>query len=153
MSTSLRIAAPPRVAFDYLADPRNRPQWQSSLRAVELLTDGPPRVGTRWLDRTTLGAAPRLEITVMTPPSPTPPATPGVWSEVGRWRGITAWLTLTFSPVAEDPAATDVGVRLRIDGTGAWAVPAAVLRVFASPAVRGDLRRAARILEAGPGSG
>ncbi len=149
-SASLRIAAPPRATFDYLAEPRNRAQWQSSLRAVDMLTDGPTRVGTRWLDRTTIGAAPRLEITAMTPPSVTASTgTAGTWSEVGHWRGLTASLTLTFRPVAGNPDATDLGVRLEIDGIGAWVVPATVLRVVAPPAVRADLRRAARILQGG----
>lgn len=149
-NTILRIAAPPRATFDYLAEPRNRPQWQSSLRAVDMLTDGPTRVGTRWLDRTTIGAAPCLEITVMTPPSATSSTvTVGAWSETGHWRRLTASLTLTFAPVAGDPDATDLGVRLDIAGTGAAAVPAQVLRVLAPPAIRADLCRAARIIEAG----
>lgn len=149
MSTSLRIAAPPRAAFDYLAEPQNREQWQSSLRAVEMLTEGPTRVGTRWLDRTWVGAAPGLEITAMTPPSATTSAgTVGVWSEVGRWRGLTASLTLTFLPAEADPSATDVGVEIDVAGTGLWKLPAVVLRVLARTAVRADLRRAARIMEA-----
>lgn len=149
VSTSLRIAAPPRTTFDYLAEPRHRAQWQSSLRAVDMLTDGPTRVGTRWVDRTRIGAAPQLEITVMTPPSATPSsATVGVWTEVGRWRGLTAMLTLTFTPVPARHGATDVGVRIEVDGTGPWRVPAMVLRALALPAVRVDLRRAARLIEA-----
>jgi hypothetical protein len=153
-SATLRIAAPPRATFDYLAEPRNRPQWQSSLRAVDMLTDGPTRVGTRWLDRTTVGAAPCLEITAMTPPAATTSTVAaGVWSEVGHWRGLTASLMLTFVPVAANPGATDLGVRLDIAGTGAWVVPATVLRVLAPPTVRADLRRAARIIEAGQLSG
>ncbi|WP_435769603.1 SRPBCC family protein [Nocardioides sp. SYSU DS0651] len=151
----LRIAAPPQVAFDYLAEPRNRPQWQSSLRAVQMLTTGPTRLGTRWVDRTTIGARPTLEITAMSPPS-AKPSVPGVWSEVGRWRGLTASLTLTVHPVAADPAATDVGVDLSLAGRGAWRAPAGVLRLLAPTAVRADLHRAARRIEAawadGPGT-
>ncbi|NYJ01908.1 hypothetical protein HNR19_002606 [Nocardioides thalensis] len=146
--TTLRIAAAPRATFDYLADPRNRPEWQSSLRSVELLTDGPPRVGTRWIDRTTIGAAPRLEIVEMTPPA-ADGATAGAWTEVGRWRGLTARLTLTFDAVAADPGATDLGIVVAISGAGLWRGPAAVTRQLAPPAIRADLRRAARIVEAG----
>ncbi len=148
--STLRIAAPPRATFDYLAEPRNRAQWQSSLRAVQMLTDGPTRVGTRWLDRTIVGAAPCLEITAMTPPSATTSTVAvGVWSEVGHWRGLTASLTLAFVPVEADPGVTDVGVRLDLAGSGAWLVPATVLRALAPRAVRADLRRAARIIEVG----
>lgn len=147
-STSVRVAAPPAVVFDYLAEPRNRARWQSSLRAVDVLTDGPTRVGTRWLDRTKVGASPCLEITAMTRPSATTAA--GVWREVGQWRGLTASLTLTFSPVVSEPGSTDVGVRFSIAGRGAWQITAKVLRLLAPPAVRADLRRAARIIGSGP---
>jgi hypothetical protein len=148
--TTLRIAAPPRATFDYLAEPRNRPQWQSTLRAVDMLTDGPTGVGTRWLDRTMVGAAPSLEITAMSRPSATSSGvTDGIWSEVGRWHHLTASVTLTFVPVAAEPGATDVELRITITATGAWKVPATVLRALAAPALRADLRRAARIIEAG----
>jgi hypothetical protein len=153
-STTLRIAAPPRATFDYLAEPRNRPQWQSTLRAVDLLTDGPTGVGTRWLDRTMVGAAPALEITAMRPPSATTSGvTEGIWSEVGRWRRLTGSVTLTVVPVAADPSATDVELKVGITGTGAWKVPATVLRALAPPALRADLRRAGRIIEAGQRGG
>ena len=152
--TALRIAAPPRVCFDYLADPRKRPEWQSSLRSVELLSEGPARVGMRWIDRTVVGAAPRLEITEMSPPSATASAnTVGVWAEVGRWRGLTASLTLTFSSDAAAPGATEVGVAVDISGGGIWTVPAVVVRRLAPPAIGADLRRAARIIEAGERAG
>lgn len=148
-ATTLRIAAAPRACFDYLADPRNRPQWQSSLRSVEVLTDGPPGIGTRWIDRTSVGAAPRLEITEMAPPAVTASASSaGVWTEVGRWRGLTASLTLTFAPVEADPTATDVGVAVGIAGTGPWSLPAVILRRLSPPAIRADLRRAAALIEA-----
>ncbi|WP_028659891.1 hypothetical protein [Nocardioides insulae] len=162
-STAVRIPAPPRATFDFLAEPRNRPQWQSSLRTVEALTDGPTGVGTRWLDRTAIGAAPRLEITAMRPPSGTTGA--GVWSETGHWRGLTASVTLEFLPVPTEPtgssgsggsgrltdpaAATDVVVRLEVTGAGVWRVPAMILRLLAPPALRADLRRAARLLATG----
>lgn len=143
-----RVAAAPRVAFDYLAEPRNRPQWQSTLRAVDMLSDGPTQVGTRWLDRTIVGASPRLEITAMTPPSVTASdRAVGVWSEVGRWHGLTASLTLTFAPVAGDADATDLSLLLRIDGVGAWRPVARIVRLLAPRAVRADLRRALRIIE------
>ena len=52
LTTSVAYDVPADVAFAYLADPRNRPEWQSSLRAVELLDEGEPRVGMRWRDLT-----------------------------------------------------------------------------------------------------
>ena len=52
----------PEAAFDYLVDPRNRLQWQSSLARVEDV-DGSPRVGQTWVDVTTPGLRPRMETT------------------------------------------------------------------------------------------
>lgn len=38
--------------FDYLANPSNLPDWQTSKTSVEQLTDGPPGLGTRVRERT-----------------------------------------------------------------------------------------------------
>ena len=66
-TTTLRYAVPVHVAFAYLADPRNRPEWQSSLRRVELLDEGEPRVGMRWRDHTAVRMAPEMVITELEP--------------------------------------------------------------------------------------
>lgn len=135
---TLHVAAPPRAVFDYLGDPRRRAEWQASLRGVDLVDDPPVWEGTRWVDRTMLGARPRLRITEMRPPSG-PDA--GVWTEVGHWRGLRADLTLRFE---QEQDGTRLTATVEIDG---WQPARAVLRVLAAPAVRSDLRRAARILE------
>ena len=57
----LRFDVPVPVAFAYLADPRNRPEWQSSLRRVELLDEGEPRVGMRWRDHTAVRMVPEMD--------------------------------------------------------------------------------------------
>ncbi len=114
------------VAFDYLVDPRNRAQWQSSLVRVEDV-DGEPRVGQTWLDVTRTGVRPRLETTELDRPRR--------WTERGTWRGIAATLTLDF---AETAAGCDVLATVTISGP--IAIP---LRLLAPYAVRGDLRRAA----------
>ena len=139
---TVEVPAPPRSAFDYLADPRHRPQWQSSLRAVTVLDAGPPRVGTRWLDRTAVGAAPRLRIVEMNPPTA---GGTGTWAELGEWHGLRAYLHLTFSALAGDRTA--LGVDLRVRSSLPWVPVRLVLQALAPPAVRADLRRAARILE------
>ena len=36
------VSRPPEVVFDYLANPSNVPDWQTSKTSVEQLTDGPP---------------------------------------------------------------------------------------------------------------
>src|SRR5918998_5744592 len=114
-SFSVPFAAPPGQVFDYLADPRNRPQWQSSLRAVRIVEPGPPRVGTRWIDQTAVGARPRMEIVEMTPPGPD--GAPGSWSEVGTWHGLRAELALTFEQNPHDRARTVVRASADIGGS------------------------------------
>ena len=53
---------PAEVAFDYLVDPVNRPQWQSSLAAVEDVT-GQVGVGQTWTDVTKPGLRPAMRTT------------------------------------------------------------------------------------------
>ena len=86
----VRFDVPADVAFDYLVDPHRRPEWQSSLRRVEDVDAGAPRVGQRWVDVTVAGLRPRMETTVLDRPR--------TWTEVGSWRGIDAVLTLAFAP-------------------------------------------------------
>lgn len=138
LTTSLQYAVPAPVAFAYLADPCNRPEWQSSLRAVEVLDEGEPRVGQRWRDLTKAGVNPDMVITEM--------ETDRLWAETGRWKGIEADLTLRFTP--EGPRCR-VEATFEVRGRGllrpvGWAATGAGLF-----AVRGDLRRAGRILAEG----
>ena len=93
LRTTLEYAVPVPVAFAYLADPAHRPEWQSSLKGVELLDAGPgaaPAVGLRWLDHTAVGMSPEMVITEMEPDV--------LWAETGRWKAIEADLTLRFVP-------------------------------------------------------
>lgn len=119
------------VAFDYLVDPRRRPEWQSSLARVEQV-DGEPRVGQTWVDVTRPGMRPRMETTELDRPSR--------WTERGTWRGISATLTLTF---AETPTGCDVTAAMRLRARGPAAPLARLLGVVAPYAVAGDLRHAA----------
>jgi hypothetical protein len=144
---SVRVAAPLADVYEYLAEPSNRPEWQSSLRSVDLLTDGPLRVGTAWIDRTAAGVNPRMEIIGLVPPGEDGDE-PVTWSEEGEWRAIRAMLTLTFEPAEDDPGATCVWVVADILTGPLWLLPVrSVLRILAPAAVRSDLRRAARIIE------
>jgi len=135
LDTTVEYDVPVGVVFAYLADPRNRPEWQSSLRAVELLDEGEPRVGTRWRDLTSVRIAPEMVITEM--------ETDVLWAETGRWKAFEADLTLGF---ARGDRGCTVSVAFGVRGRGllrpvGWA--ATGTGMFA---VRSDLRRAARIL-------
>ena len=138
MQLVVPFAVPVGEAFSYLADPRNRPEWQSSLRSVSLEDDGPPRVGTRWVDHTKVGLRFPLEITAMTADE--------LWAERGEFGPFEATVSLEFGPTSTGCVVTaDVVLRLRgpriTDVVSRPATHAAVLAAAA------DLRRAARILE------
>ena len=129
----VEFACDRETAFDFLVDPRRRPEWQSSLRRVSEV-DGEPRVGQTWVDETKPGLKPRMRTTELDRPSR--------WSESGTWRFVRADLTLDL---AESPAGCSVGYRFRIHALGPLGVAATAVSV---PAVGADLRRAARLLAA-----
>ncbi|KRF34965.1 hypothetical protein ASG94_12550 [Nocardioides sp. Soil805] len=126
---------PVEVAYAYLSDPRNRPQWQSSLRSVTVPVDEEPHLGQRWQETTSVGVRPQMEIIEMDPPL--------VWAERGSWRGVSATLTLGF---ARTPRGCRVEIRGDVGGRGVYVVPAAVAGRLAGLAVAADVRKAGRIL-------
>lgn len=46
------VAAGPEIVFDYMVNPSNLAEWQTSKTSVEQLTPGPPGLGTRIRERT-----------------------------------------------------------------------------------------------------
>ena len=135
-TVSVTLPVDAATAFDYLVEPRNRPQWQSSLGGVDVLTPGPPRKGTRWVDRTKAGIRPEMVLAVVDRPT--------LWTEASNWHGLVATLSMSFEPV--DEHATTVHVAMVFDGPPWWQPVAALAALAAPRAVRGDLARAARIL-------
>jgi uncharacterized protein YndB with AHSA1/START domain len=130
----VHFGVPAEVAFDYLVDPRHRPEWQSSLRRVEHV-DGDPRVGQAWVDVTGPGLRPAMETTALDRPTR--------WTERGTWRGVTATLTLRFAP---EGAGCLVTAEASVTGRGPIRLLGPVIERSAALAVPGDLRRAAEIL-------
>ena len=133
------VAAPRDTVFAYFADPVNRPEWQASLRKVEILDPGEPHVGQRWVDHV-YGAPPfHLEITRLEPTT--------LWQEVGTSGPFTATGTLLFADETRDGVAgTLVTCVARVSASG----PAKPLSLgamgVAALLVRNDLKRGARIL-------
>ena len=132
---TVRFDVPAEVAFDYLVDPHRRPEWQSSLRRVEDVDPGTPRVGQRWVDVTAPGLRPLMRTTELDRPDR--------WTERGHWRSWWAELTLEIEPA---PGGCEVEPTMRIGARGPAALAARVLGLLAPLVVRADLRRAARIL-------
>ena len=130
---------PAAVAFDYLADPRNRPQWQSTLARVEDVA-GDPRVGQRWTDVIILGLRAGMETIEL--------VRPRRWTERGTMLGFHGRLTLVFEPDGE--AGCRVCFEAAVAGDRLRAPLAALATYAAQPLVPADLRRAARLLSGGP---
>ena len=125
---------PAEPLFDYLSDPRRRPQWQASLKDVADV-QGTGDLGTTWTDLTAVGARPVLKVTGY--------ERPRVWIERGTWQGVTAVLRLDLLPYGADR--TRIPATYAITGSGVFALPAAVLERLAGPAIAADLRRAVRL--------
>ena len=131
------VPAPRTKVFAYLADPRHRPQWQASLDHVELLDDGEPRVGMRWLDHVKVGPPFELQIIGMDPPD--------LWAEMGTIGPLRAFVTLLFQDETRgDVDGTCVRVVTRVRGGRltkpvGWVATAALALL-----VRVDLPRLAR---------
>ena len=51
-SETFVVEAAPEVVFDYMTDPANLREWQTSKTSVQQLSDGPPGLGTRIRERT-----------------------------------------------------------------------------------------------------
>jgi hypothetical protein len=133
-SGRVRFPCDRETAFDYLVDPRHRPEWQSSLRRVSAI-DGDVRVGQTWVDETKPGLKPLMRTTELDRPS--------LWSESGTWRFVRADLTLRFHEVGA--ASCDVEYSFDIYALGPLGSLASVV---SRPAVGADLRRAAEIIAA-----
>jgi hypothetical protein len=137
--TRVFAAAPRPAVFAYLSDPVNRPEWQASLKRVEVLDAGPPHVGQQWVDHVKVGPRFELQTTGLDPDR--------LWAETGTSGPFTAFGTLLFEDADKDGrAGTEVTCIARVRGRGVavplgW--PATALGALL---VRNDLRRAARLL-------
>lgn len=138
-SGSLVIGAPLVEVFDYLTDPTNRPEWQSSLRRVEEVTPAEPGVGQTWIDVTAAGVRPRMETTEHVHPTR--------WTEKGTWGAFEAWLRLELAPT---DGGTEVRWTMDLTAGGPTSLVARALRTAAPLAIAADLRRAGRVLENRP---
>ena len=130
---------PREQVFAYLSDPVNRPEWQASLRSVEVLDPGAPHVGQRWVDRVYAAPPFHLETTRLEPGR--------VWAEVGTSGPFTAHGTLLFEDASRDGVAgTVVTCTARVTARGPARPLALGAMVVAGLLVRIDLLRASRVL-------
>jgi uncharacterized protein YndB with AHSA1/START domain len=135
---TLDVPHPPEQLFRYLADPHNRPAWQSSLKAVEDVDPGEPRVGMEWRDVTKVGIKPNMQLTEVVPFR--------TIAELGTWHGVDGLLVLRFVQVGDGTRLTAEG---RVVGRGPFAVAAAVAGRWAPATIKADLERASANLGEG----
>ena len=134
-TVTIDLPHPPADLFRFLAEPRNRPLWQSSLRTVNDVDEGEPHAGQHWRDVTKAGIKPQMQLTELVPYR--------VIAETGTWRGVDGLLTLRFLKTAQGTRITAEG---RLSGHGAFALAAAVSGRWAPETIRKDLLRASAVL-------
>jgi uncharacterized protein YndB with AHSA1/START domain len=134
-TVTLDLPHDPGLLFRFLAEPRNRPRWQSSLRTVVEIDPGDPHPGMHWRDVTKAGIRPHMQLTELVPYR--------VITEIGTWRGVDGVLTLRFLKTAQGTRLTAEG---RLIGHGVFKVAAAVSGRFAPETIRKDLLRASEVL-------
>jgi uncharacterized protein YndB with AHSA1/START domain len=134
-TVTLDLPHPPADLFRFLAEPRNRPLWQSSLRTVSDIDQGDPHPGMQWRDVTKVGIRPWMELTEVVPFR--------VISETGTWRGVDGLLTLRFLKTSQGTRVTAEG---RLIGHGPFALAASVSGRWAPETIRKDLLRASDVL-------
>ena len=134
-TVTIDLPHPPADLFHFLAEPRNRPLWQSSLRTVADVDAGEPHAGQHWRDVTKVGIKPQMQLTELVPYR--------VIAETGTWRGVDGLLTLRFLKTGQGTRVTAEG---RLIGHGPFALAAAVSGRWAPETVRKDLLRASDVL-------
>lgn len=124
--------------YAYLSDPKNRSEWQSSITDLEVLTEGPPRVGTRWRETAIGAGTSELEIVVLEPNR--------IWTESATGPMADMRLRLTFTP---DDGSTRVDVDAEIEPKGMAGFLLSLARPFIPMLIRSDLARAERQIASG----
>ncbi len=138
-TVSLDLPHPPPDLFRFLAEPRNRPLWQASLRAVTDVDHGEPHPGMQWRDVTKVGIKPWMELTDLVPYR--------LIGETGNWHGVDGILTMRFLKTQQGTRITAEG---RLIGHGPFALAAAVSGRWAPETIRKDLLRASEVLTQRP---
>jgi hypothetical protein len=134
-SINLDLPQVPSELFRFLAEPRNRPLWQSTLRTVTEIDEGEPHPGMQWRDVTKIGLKPWMELTDLVPYR--------LLAETGTWHGVDGLLTMRFLKIS---TGTRVSAEGRLIGRGPFAVAAAVSGRWAPETIRKDLLRASQVL-------
>ena len=140
ITSTIEIDRPQAEVFQYLDEVDKHPEWQASLNAARVLTDGPVRVGTRFVETRQVPGGPRdmtCEITEYDPPNKS------------SWQGLDGPVrssgTVTVVPLGE--SRSRVTVDLNLDGHGIGVLFAPFARAQARKQVPIDQQKLKELLE------
>ena len=102
------LSHPVAAVFDFMAHPANRPRWQEHTQRVEMLTEGPSGIGTRWRETTTGLGTYGVEVVAFQPER--------LWVEEADTSRGHGRISVAFAP--EGDAATRVTVTVEIQLRG-----------------------------------
>jgi uncharacterized protein YndB with AHSA1/START domain len=102
---------PVERVFAVIADVRNRPRWQENTRTVEVLTEGEPRVGTRWRETAKGLGTYEAEVVAF--------ERDRLWTEAADLEAGSGRIEVSFAPDGDDGRKTRLGiaVEIRLRGT------------------------------------
>ena len=142
ITSTIEIDRPQEEVWAYVDDVQKQPQWQASLVASRIVSDGPTRVGTRFVQtRQIPGGAREMtnEITDYDPP------------RMSSWNGLDGPFrsagTVTVEPLGESRSRVTVEFDLIGHGIGKLFVP--FVRAQARNQVPVDQQELKRLLESG----
>lgn len=126
--------------FAVICDPRRRPEWQENTSDVEMVSEGPVTVGTRWTETTRGIGRVEAEVTALEP---------GVlWRESGEAAGGTGTVTVRLAP---EGVGTRVSVTVELHLKGLKRVLEKVVQPMVERQLPTDLRRLEALVAAAPG--
>jgi len=131
-----RVQQPPQRVFALLSDPRQRPRWQGSLSAVEMIDAGEPRLGMRWRERPYGLSQVTLVISEFEPDR--------LWGE--QFESSLANGSISVRLTAAGAGATDLDLRATVLLRGPLALATAIARRVLQREVRRDLAHIDRVL-------
>ena len=132
---TVTIDVPRERVFDYLADPANRPQWQSSIQTIHLQSQASPRVGTTWRESVHGGVTFLMEISEFHRPMR--------WAERISSKSMSGTVAMEF---ADRRDGTDVTVRVDIRCSGLLRLVDWVGGILLRREMKRDLRRVEAML-------
>jgi uncharacterized protein YndB with AHSA1/START domain len=131
-----RVQHAPHRVFALLSDPRQRPRWQGSLSAVEMLDAGEPRLGMRWRERPYGLSRVALVISEFEPDR--------LWAEQFESSLASGWMNVRLTAVGAD--ATDIDLRATVLLRGPLALATGVAKRLLQREIRRDLAHIERVL-------